>query len=81
MEGESCGLGFRVVRPLVPAEAAERQRWWEADLESVRKAVADRTQSGRAASGLVDEEVVRQLEAIWQRRENSDAYGKPPQQQ
>jgi formylglycine-generating enzyme required for sulfatase activity len=80
MEGEPCGLGFRIVRPLVSPDAAERERWWEADVESVRKAVADRMQSGRAASGLVDEEVVRQLEAVLQRRENSDDSRKLPEQ-
>lgn len=65
----SWGLGFRVVRPLVSPAAAERERWWEADVESVREAVAFRTQLGCAASGLVDEEVVRELAAELRTRE------------
>ena len=87
MEGEPCGLGFRIVRPLVPPEAAaERQQWWEADVESVREAVAVRTQNGRAASGLIDEEVVRklalvlkQMEPLLQRSESGEDSARPLQ--
>ncbi len=38
-------VGFRVVRPLHPPPPAERERFWEADVDSVRK-VQDRQRKG-----------------------------------
>jgi hypothetical protein len=72
-------LGFRIVRPFDSPEVSEQGRWWEADIESVRKAVDWQTQIGRAASGLVDKEVRRQLEATFQeRRSQKDSIKLPP---
>jgi formylglycine-generating enzyme required for sulfatase activity len=78
-EDPACGLGFRIVRPFDSPEVSEQGRWWEADIESVRKAVDWQTQIGRAASGLVDKEVRRQLEATFQEhRSQKNSIKLPP---
>ena len=53
-ESPALGVGMRIVRPLAEPPVAERLRWWEADLESIREDVAGRLEGGRGAVGLVD---------------------------
>jgi formylglycine-generating enzyme required for sulfatase activity len=51
------GVGFRIVRPLQPLTAQERERVWEADVDAIRDAVADRLNEGRGVLGVVDAEL------------------------
>ncbi len=51
---EALGVGFRIIRPLEPAPAAERSKYWEADLESIVEDAKDRVSQGRGAEGMVD---------------------------
>ncbi len=53
-EEPALGVGMRLVRPLVPLAAADRQRWWEADVPSIKNDVASRLEEGRGAQGIVD---------------------------
>ena len=53
-EEPALGVGMRVVRPLAVPEPAERGRWWDADIESIRADADDRILQGRGARGLVD---------------------------
>jgi formylglycine-generating enzyme required for sulfatase activity len=48
------GVGFRIIRQLKPIEGKERDRVWEADVDDIRDAVADRLKEGRGVLGLVD---------------------------
>jgi formylglycine-generating enzyme required for sulfatase activity len=77
MEGEPCGLGFRIVRPLDCPLAAEQERWWEADVESVKKAVNFYTQDGRTWAGAADKSAARELEAILEERKKMKGSGTP----
>ena len=53
-EAPALGVGMRVVRPLDAADAAERRRWWNADIDSIRADVRSRIDGGRGALGIVD---------------------------
>ena len=54
-EEPALGVGFRVIRPLVPPVADQRARYWDADTELIRDDVKHRIFSeGRGALGLVD---------------------------
>ena len=53
-EEPSLGVGMRVVRPLTVPDVAERRRWGDADIESIRADAADRLMQGRGSRGLVD---------------------------
>ena len=53
-EEPALGVGMRVVRPYEVPSAAERGRWWNADIESIRADAADRLLQGRGARGIVD---------------------------
>ena len=53
-EEPALGVGMRVVRPLAVPEPADRSRWWDADIESIRADADDRILQGRGARGLVD---------------------------
>jgi len=44
---EATHVGFRVVRPLVEPSEEEKARYWEADVESVRKVQERQRQGGR----------------------------------
>ena len=44
---DAAFVGFRVVRPLVPPPLAERERYWEADVDSVRRVQQVQRQGGR----------------------------------
>ena len=51
---EAAGVGFRIIRPLQPAAAADRHKYWDADLASIADDAHDRVSQGRGADGLVD---------------------------
>jgi len=53
-EEPALGVGMRVVRPLAVPDIAERRRWGDADIDSIRADTADRLQQGRGARGIVD---------------------------
>lgn len=54
-EEPALGVGMRIVRPFVaPADLAERRKWWEADVESIKNDVASRLEEGRGSRGIVD---------------------------
>jgi hypothetical protein len=46
-----------VVRPFVPPAAADRNRWWDADVPSIENDVASRLEEGRGSQGIVDPEL------------------------
>jgi hypothetical protein len=55
---------MRIVRPFVePADVAERRRWWEADVESIKNDVASRLEEGRGSRGIVDPALPADLKA------------------
>ncbi len=63
-EEPALGVGMRIVRPFVePADVAERRRWWEADIESIKNDVASRLEEGRGARGIVDPALPAELKA------------------
>jgi sulfatase modifying factor 1 len=53
-EEPALGVGMRLVRPLVSPAPADRHRWWDADVPSIRHDVASRLEEGRGARGIVD---------------------------
>lgn len=53
-EEPALGVGMRVVRPFMPPDEATRNRFWNADIESIRADTEDRLLQGRGARGLVD---------------------------
>jgi formylglycine-generating enzyme len=63
-EEPALGVGMRIVRPFVePADVAERRRWWEADIESIKNDVASRLEEGRGSRGIVDPALPAELKA------------------
>jgi len=54
---------MRVVRPLAVPDVAERRRWGDADIESIRADTADRLTQGRGARGVVDPQLPAALKA------------------
>ncbi|MBM3953371.1 MAG: formylglycine-generating enzyme family protein [Planctomycetes bacterium] len=62
-EEPALGVGMRIVRPFTVPDAAERRRWWEADIESIRADTADRLLQGRGARGIVSPTLQDQLKA------------------
>jgi formylglycine-generating enzyme required for sulfatase activity len=68
-EEPSLGVGMRLLRPFAPpADAAERNRWWDADEQSIKDDVANRLSEGRATRGIVDPKLpaVLKKEGIWE---------------
>ncbi|MFM8635951.1 MAG: formylglycine-generating enzyme family protein [Planctomycetia bacterium] len=54
-EEPALGVGMRLVRPLAEPAMADRRRWWDADLESIRDDVESRMNEGRGARAVVDQ--------------------------
>lgn len=53
-EEPALGVGMRVVRPFATVDAATRQKFWNADVESIQADTDGRIQGGKGAIGLVD---------------------------
>ena len=62
-EEPALGVGMRIVRPLAVPDIAERRRWGDADIDSIRADTADRLTQGRGARGIVDPKVPADLKA------------------
>jgi hypothetical protein len=62
-EEPALGVGMRVVRPLAVPDVAERRRWGDADIDSIRADTADRLMQGRGARGIVDPKLPADLKA------------------
>ena len=60
-EEPALGVGMRLVRPFAEPDVAERRRWWEADVESIRNDVASRLEEGRGSQGIVDPQLPADL--------------------
>jgi len=60
-EEPALGVGMRLVRPFVEPELAEKRRWWDADVESIKNDVASRLEEGRGAQGIVDPQLPAEL--------------------
>jgi formylglycine-generating enzyme required for sulfatase activity len=59
------GIGFRLVRPLkVPAEKAERLKYFEPDADEIREGIDGRMQEGRGALGLVDPDLPKAIQEL-----------------
>jgi len=55
---ESQDVGFRIVRPWQPVTRKEREKYWEADVESILRVVARRIdEEGRGERGIVDSDL------------------------
>ena len=50
----SLTVGFRILRPLTVPAKEQLDRVWEADIDSIRRDVANRLNAGKGARGLVD---------------------------
>jgi len=71
-EPAALSVGFRIIRPLKPVAAADRARYWDADIEPIREDADERIGEGRGARGLVDPGLPgaqRQLEKVRQKEE------------
>ena len=53
-EEPALGVGMRIVRPLEEPVLADRRRWWDADIDSIRDDVDSRMNEGRGARAIVD---------------------------
>jgi len=53
-EEPALGVGMRIVRPLAEPPLADRRRWWDADIDSIREDVESRMNEGRGARAVVD---------------------------
>ena len=63
-EYESTGVGFRILRPLAPMDAAEQKKVWDADIERLREDVADRLTEGRGTQSAADVRLPMALQEI-----------------
>ncbi len=62
-EEPALGVGMRLVRPLAVPSLAERRRFGDADVDSIRADTSDRLMQGRGARGLVDPQLPADLKA------------------
>jgi formylglycine-generating enzyme required for sulfatase activity len=62
-EEAAQGVGMRIVRPLAPMSADEKQRVWQADVDDLRQDVRDRLREGRGALGVADESLPSAIKA------------------
>jgi sulfatase modifying factor 1 len=60
-EEPALGVGMRLVRPFVEPAPADRSRWWDADVASIKNDVASRLEEGRGSRGIVDPELPAEL--------------------
>ena len=62
-EEPALGVGMRIVRPLTVPVVADRRRWGDADIESIKADASDRLTQGRGARGIVDPKLPAELKA------------------
>ena len=60
-EEPALGVGMRLVRPLSSVSREEQQRWWQADIDSIREDTASRVMQGRGARALIDPDLPAEL--------------------
>ena len=66
---EALDIGFRIVRPSQSISREEQERYWQADLPSIRRDVNQRiTQEGRGERGLVDPQLPQAIEELRRKR-------------
>jgi formylglycine-generating enzyme required for sulfatase activity len=65
-EEPATAVGMRIMRPLKPLTAEEKQKVWEADVDDIRQDVQDRLREGRGAMGKADEKLPAAIEAAEQ---------------
>ena len=63
-EEQAMGVGFRIIRPLMPMDAAEQRRVWDADIKRLEQDVADRLDEGRGAQTAADPRLPGAVEAL-----------------
>ncbi len=63
-EEDATGVGFRIVRPLAPMDAALQRKVWDADMKRIQQDVADRLDEGRGAQTTADERLPAAIEAL-----------------
>jgi len=64
-EEPAMGVGFRIIRPLEPMDAATKKKVWEADTERIRQDVADRLTEGRASQSAADPRLPAAIEELY----------------
>ena len=60
-EEPALGVGMRLVRPFSLPAPADRRRWWDADVDSIRNDVVSRLEEGRGSRGIVDPQLPADL--------------------
>lgn len=63
-EEQAMGVGFRILRPLDPMDAAMQKQVWDADIERIRQDVADRLDEGRGAQTAANERLPGAVSAL-----------------
>ena len=63
-DGPALAVGFRLIRPLRSPAVEERGKYWDADVDSIRSAVAQRISEGRGAAGVVDADLPAAIEGL-----------------
>ena len=63
-EEPTTGVGFRILRPLLPMDAAMKKKVWDADIEEIRQDVADRLEEGRATHSAADSRLPAALQEL-----------------
>ena len=61
---DALTVGFRIIRPLTPPAAGERNKYWDPDATKITIAVDNRIAEGRGIYGLVDEDLPADLEKV-----------------
>jgi formylglycine-generating enzyme required for sulfatase activity len=62
-EEPALGVGMRVVRPLAEPPLADRRRWWNPDIDSMRDDVESRMNEGRGARAVIDPQLPAEAKA------------------
>lgn len=63
--GHGLAVGMRIIRPLDPPADAERGKYWEADIDSIREDAAQRIDNeGRGARGVASPELPKAIEQL-----------------
>jgi formylglycine-generating enzyme required for sulfatase activity len=70
-EEPATAVGMRIMRPLKPLSADEKNRVWEADVDDIRQDVRDRLREGRGALGMADETLPAAVKAAEELDKNS----------